>query len=354
MTTPFDPIRVGDLTLANRIIMAALTRARAGTTHVPNELMQEYYAQRASAGLVITEATMVAADGCAFTGEGGLFDAACVAGWRKVTDAVHARGGHIVVQLWHPGRAAHSELNGGAQPISSTDRAIRDGKIHTPSGPHPYEIPRRLAASELPGIVRTFAAATVRAQEAGFDGVQIHGAHGYLLDQFLRDGVNDRTDEYGGPIENRAKLLLQVVDAACGIIGAGRVSVRISPLVGFNDIVDSNPPSLVRYVARELNRRGLSFFEMRHADHNLAPEKELADIARQEFRGPLFVNGGYTLEAAQTAISTGAADAVVFGSPYVANPDLVKRFRLNLALSQMNPTTLYSPGGAGYVDYPTA
>ena len=353
MTTLFDPLRAGELSLRNRVVMAALTRSRAGRTHIPNELMAEYYAQRASSGLIITEATMAARDGCAFTGEGGLFDAACVQGWQQVTDAVHRRGGRIIVQLWHPGRAAHSALNAGVQPISSTDSAIRNGKIRTPEGEKQYEAPRRLDLAEIPAIVEIFRAAALRAQQAGFDGAQLHGAHGYLLDQFLRDGVNDRTDEYGGPIANRARLLLEVVDAAVDVLGAGRVSVRISPLVPHNDISDSDPAALVDYVATELERRKIAFLELRHGDHRAAAEQSLAKIARDRFRGALFVNGGYDLETAQAAVAAGRADAVVFGSKYVANPDLVERFRKGAALNDLDRPTLYTPGPVGYVDYPT-
>jgi N-ethylmaleimide reductase len=352
MPSLFDPLRAGDIDLANRIVMAPLTRARAGTTHVPNELMAEYYSQRAHAGLVITEATMIAADACAFTGEGGLFDESCVNGWRAVTDAVHARGGRIVVQIWHPGRAAHSEIN-GIQPISSTDRAIRDGTIRTPRGTRPYEAPRRLAAAEIPDVVRMFRDAAERAFSAGFDGVQVHGAHGYLLDQFLRDGVNDRRDEYGGSIVNRARLLLEAVDAAAEVLGPGRVSVRISPLVGFNDIVDSNPVDLVRHVAGELSRRDIAFLELRQADHRLEAEQELVRVGREYFRGAFLVNGGYDFETAQAVIASGGADAVVFGRHFISNPDLVERYANRAPLSEMNPSTLYGGGAEGYTDYPS-
>ncbi len=352
MTTLFDPLRAGDLQLKNRIIMAPLTRSRAGRTHIPNELMAEYYAQRASAGLNITEATMAASDGCAFIGEGGVFDDACVTGWRRVTDAVHSRGGLICVQLWHPGRAAHSALNAGVQPISSTDRAIRNSKIRTPEGEKSYEAPRRLKREELPGIIDIFRSAAVHAKEAGFDGAQLHGAHGYLLDQFLRDSVNDRTDEYGGTIAQRARLLLEALDATIGVFGAGRVSVRISPLVPYNDIADSDPESLVGYLSDEFSRRHISFLELRHADHSAPAEQALAKIARERFHGALFVNGGFTLEAARAAVESGQADAVVFGSKYVSNPDLVERFRSGAPLNDMNPSTLYAPGPMGYTDYP--
>lgn len=353
MVDLFSPLTAGAVELPNRIVMAALTRARAGRTHIPNALMAEYYAQRASAGLIFTEATMVAADGCAFTGEGGLYDDATAAGWRTVTDAVHARGGRIQVQLWHPGRAAHSLLNAGVQPISSTDRAIRDSQISTPEGMRDYEVPRPLAREEIPGIVELFRTAAARAQAAGFDGAQIHGAHGYLIDQFLRDGANDRSDDYGGSLPKRARLLLEIVDAVSSVLGAGRVSVRVSPLVPFNDMLDSDPEALVEYVARELDRRKIGAFELRHADFRDPAEQRLAQIARREFRGPLFVNGGYDHATAQAAVASGAVDAVVFGKAYLSNPDLVERFRAGAELNPVDFGKLYTPGPAGYTDYPS-
>ncbi len=352
MPTLFDPLQVGDLLLPNRILMASLTRARAGRSHIPNALMAEYYAQRATAGLILTEATMVSADGCAFTGEGGLFDDACVAGWRLVTDAVHARGGRIMVQLWHPGRAAHSLLNGGVQPISATDRAIRGSRISTPEGEQDYETPRRLARDEIAAIVEAFRTAAERADAAGFDGVQLHGAHGYLLDQFLRDGSNDRHDEYGGSLANRSRLLLETVDAAISVVGAGRVSVRISPLVPFNDMLDSNPAALVEHIASELDARHIAFLEMRH-DNFVAPaEQQLGTIARAAFRGVLVSNGGYAQASASAAVASGAADAVAFGKAYLSNPDLVERFMRHADLNAVDFTRLYTPGPAGYTDYP--
>jgi N-ethylmaleimide reductase len=353
MTTLFTPLQAGDLALPNRLVMAPLTRSRAGRSHVPNDLMVEYYAQRASAGLLITEATMIAADGCAFTGEGGLYDDATVAGWRRVTDAVHARGGRILVQLWHPGRAAHSVLNAGVQPISSTDRAIRNDTIHTPEGTKDYEAPRRLRTDEVPGIVDLFRRGAVLAQRAGFDGVQIHGAHGYVLDQFLRDSVNDRTDEWGGSIANRATLLLAATDAASEVWGAGRVAVRISPLVGYNDVADSDPIALVRYVAEQLDRRGIAFLELRHADHSLPAEREIGRTARERFRGALFVNGGYDYDSGTAALAAGEADAVVYGRAFIANPDLVERFATRGPLNALDTSTLYTPGAKGYTDYPS-
>ena len=352
MSDLFSPLTVGNLALPNRILMAALTRARAGRTHIPNTLMAEYYAQRASAGLIFTEATMVSSDGCAFTGEGGLFDEDCVAGWKLVTDAVHAQGGRIAVQLWHPGRAAHSSLNEGAQPVSASDRAITGDTIHTPTGTHAYEVPRRLDTDEIPGYVALFAAAAERAHRAGFDGVQIHAAHGYLIDQFLRDSVNDRSDAYGGSLAARALFLLDIVDAVAAEIGPQKISVRISPLVPFNDIHDSNPEGLVAYVAEQLQLRSVASLEVRHGDHAGPGEQALAEIARKHFHGTLLANGGYDFASAQAAIQSGRLDAVVFGRPFISNANLVARFSSSAALNPVDFSTLYTPGPKGYTDYP--
>jgi N-ethylmaleimide reductase len=356
MATLFDPLQLGALTLPNRIVMAPLTRVRAGRSHIPNALMAEHYAQRASAGLLIAEATMVAADGCAFTGEPGIYDAACVAGWLGVTQAVRAAGGRMQLQIWHPGRSAHSSLNGGVQPISSSERAIQ-GFIKTPSGKHAYETPRRLRDDELPAIVELFRQATRRALQAGFDGVQLHGAHGYLLDQFLRDGINDRSgpgyERYGGSIENRARLLLECVDAAVAEAGANRVGVRLSPLAGSHDVHDSQPEALLAYLAQQLGQRGIAYLELRHMDPALDAEWRIANVARQNFPGPLLRNGGFTAATAQAALDDGSADAIAFGRAYIANPDLVERLRAGAALNAPQPQSFYSAGAEGYTDYPT-
>jgi N-ethylmaleimide reductase len=352
-TALFTPLTVGALTFPNRIVMAPMTRARAGTTHIPNALMAEYYSQRASAGLILTECSMVAADGCAFTGEGGIFDDATMTGWKQVVDAVHAQGGRIAMQIWHAGRAAHSALNHGTQPISSSNQAIRNGEIHTPIGKVPYEIPRALATEELPDIIELFRHAAERAKAAGFDGVQIHGAHGYLIDQFLRDSVNDRSDNYGGGLENRARLLLEVTDAAISVFGAGLVSVRISPLVAFNDMADSNPKELVKYVAEQLSARHIAFLELRHEQHDLPDEIELAKLARAHFKGVLMLNGGFSQASGEEAIASGLADAISYGKPLLANPDLVARFAENAPLNAVDFDTLYGGGAHGYTDYPT-
>jgi N-ethylmaleimide reductase len=275
MPTLFTPLQVGDILLPNRIVMAPLTRVRAGSTHIPNDMMVDYYSQRASSGLIMTECTMVDSHACAFMGEGGIYSPAHVAGWKRVTNAVHAKGGRIFMQIWHPGRAAHSLLNDGEQPVSSSAKVIRNETTNTPQGAKPYEVPRALRTDEIPRYVEMFRSAAHHAQQAGFDGVQIHGAHGYLIDNFLRDGVNGRTDAYGGLVANRARFLLEVTEAAIGVWGAGRVAVRISPLVPFNDMVDSQPDELVAYVAQELNRRAIAFLEIRHENHALPNEQTI-------------------------------------------------------------------------------
>ena len=351
MSTLHTPLKMGALTLANRLVMAPLTRTRAGTTHIPNALMAEYYAQRATAGLIFTECSMVAEDASAFIGEGGIFSDATVAGWKLVTDAVHAKGGKIAMQIWHPGRAAHSGIN-GVQPISSSAKAIRDASTHTLRGKEPYEVPRALTTAEMPGIVELFRKATERAKAAGFDAVQIHGAHGYLVDQFLRDSLNDRSDQYGGSLENRARLLLQIIDAASSVIGADRVGVRISPLVPFNDMADSNPTALVEYVAAQCNARKLGHFELRHDQFDRPAELALAKLARQHFKGALLLNGGFDQASGDAAIAEGRADAIVYGKAFIANADLVARFADSAALNAVDFSKLYSPGPAGYTDYP--
>lgn len=352
MATLFTPLQAGDIFLPNRIVMSPLTRARAGTTHIPNDMMVDYYSQRASSGLIMTECTMVDAHACAFIGEGGIYSAAHVAGWKRVTDAVHAKDGRIVMQIWHPGRAAHSLLNDGEQPVSSSAVAIRNGVTSTPEGPKPYEVPRALRTEEIPRYVEMFRLAAQNAKQAGFDGVQIHGAHGYLVDNFLRDGVNARTDAYGGPVPNRARFLLEVTDAAIGVWGAGRIAVRISPLVPFNDMADSQPESLVTYVAQELSRRMIAYLEVRHEDHALPEEQAILAIARRHFQGALMSNGSYTRESGKSTVARGAADAIVYGRPYIANPDLVERFAKQAPLNAVNYDRLYGGGPDGYSDYP--
>jgi N-ethylmaleimide reductase len=352
-TQLLSPVTLGPLHLRNRVIMSPMTRTRNDAKHVPTDLMVEHYSQRANAGLIITECTMTEPNGSAFIMDPGIYSEEQVAAWKRVTDAVHAKGGLIALQIWHPGRAAHPFNNGGAESISSTDRAIRDDGINTIKGKVPQAAPRRLRADELPGIVAQFRAGAENALRAGFDAIQLHGAHGYLIDQFLRDSVNDRTDEYGGSIENRARLLFEVFDAVAEVWGANRVGLRISPLVAYNDIADSDPKALVRYVAEQFARRGGGFFELRHNDHRDPAELELAHIARVALGSvPLLRNGSYDGATGDADIASGLADAIVYGKPYIANPDLVERFRVGAELNAVDFTTLYSPGPVGYTDYP--
>ena len=349
LLTPFS---AGSLSVPNRVWMAPLTRVRADHSHVAADLIAEHYRQRASAGLIISEATMVAGNARAFGWEPGIYSPAHVEGWRQVTSTVHAAGGRIALQLWHPGRATHQDLNDGVQPVSSTHRAIRHGTIETPRGEQPYPAPRALRKDELPGIVELFRQGAENAKEAGFDAVEIHGAHGYILDQFLRDGANDRTDEYGGPIAQRARLLLEAVDAAIDVFGADRVGVRISPLVSFNDMLDSNPPELVAHVAEELQKRHAAYLHLRHADHRDPAELELARIARRHFRGALVLNGGFTRESGEAAVQAGLADAIAYGMLFIPNPDLPRRFLEHTPLNEVKKDKLYGDGPEGYTDYP--
>jgi N-ethylmaleimide reductase len=351
----FTPVSLGALALANRIIMAPLTRCRADADHVPTDLMVEYYAQRAGAGLIIAEATMVIEGHSAFGGrEPGLHSAAQVAGWKKVTDAVHAKGGKIVAQLWHGGRACHSLLNNGAQPVAPSPLRIENDETHTPQGKKPYEIPRELRDDELPGIVAGFARAAANARAAGFDGVEVHGANGYLLDEFLRDGSNRRTGPYGGPLAHRARLLLEVVDAAVAVWGASRVGVRISPLNSYNFMQDSDPVALTRHVATELNKRGLAFLDLMRGDFFGVQKGDVVTPAREAFKGALLLGMGYTPAEAEQTVAGGTAAAVVFGHHFVSNPDLPARVRAGIPLVEPDGATLYSPGPHGYTDYPRA
>ena len=349
----FTPVKLGALALPNRILMAPLTRCRADAQHVPTEIMAEYYAQRASAGLLIAEATMVIEGNSAFGGrEPGIHSPAQVAGWKKITDAVHAKGGRILLQLWHGGRACHSLLNNGAQPVAPSPLRIENDETHTPQGKKPYEIPRELRDDELPGIVAGFRHAAVNAKAAGFDGVEVHGANGYLLDQFLRSGSNQRKGPYGGPLANRARLLLEVTDAVIGVWGADRVGVRISPLNSYNFMQDEDPVALTKYVATELNRRGIAYLHLMRGDFFGVQKADVVTPARQAFSGALVGNMGYSPDEAAAAITSGTLAAVAFGHHYVSNPDLVDRVRRGVALVEPDGTTLYSPGPRGYTDYP--
>lgn len=349
----FSPVALGSIVLSNRIVMAPLTRCRADADHVPTDLMAEYYAQRASAGLIVAEATMVIAGNSAFGGrEPGIYSPAQVAAWKRVTDAVHARGGKIALQLWHGGRACHSLLNHGAQPVGPSALRIENDEIHTPQGKKAYEVPRELRDDELPGIVEGFRHAAANAQAAGFDAVEVHGANGYLLDEFLRDGSNRRSGPYGGPVGHRARLLLEVVDAVTGVWGADRVGVRISPLNSFNDMKDSDPVGLTRFVAMQLDRRGIAYLHVMRGDFFGLQKADVIAPARAAFKGALIANMGYSPAEAAQAVADGVLAAVAFGHHYVSNPDLVERVRACVALVEPDNATLYSSGADGYTTYP--
>jgi N-ethylmaleimide reductase len=351
----FTPVNLGALALSNRIVMAPLTRCRADADHVPTEIMTAYYAQRASAGLIISEATMAIEGHSAFGArEPGIYSDAQIAAWKNVTDAVHANGGKILSQLWHGGRACHSLLNNGAQPVAPSPLRITNDETHTPEGKKPYEIPRELRDDELPGIVAGFRQAAQNAQRAGFDGVEVHGANGYLLDEFLRDGSNHRNGPYGGSIAHRARLLLEVVDAVATVWGANRVGVRISPLNSYNDMKDSDPVALTSYVAEQLNQRGIAFLDLMRGDFFGVQKADVVTPARAAFKGPLLCGMGYTPEEAAQTVAGGTAEAIVFGHHYVSNPDLVARIRKGSTLVEPDATTLYSPGPRGYTDYSSA
>ena len=349
----FTPVALGALALPNRILMAPLTRCRADAEHVPTPMMAEYYSQRASAGLVIAEATMVMEGNSAFAGrEPGIHSAAQVAGWRKVTDAVHAKGGRIALQLWHGGRACHPFFNHGAQPVAPSAIAITGDEVHTPEGKKPYVTPRELRDDELPGIVAGFRAAAANAKAAGFDGVEVHGANGYLLDEFLRDGANKRSGPYGGPIANRARLLLEVTDAVIGVWGADRVGVRLSPLNSYNDMRDSDPVALISHVAAQLSARRIAYLHLMRSDFFQQQKGDVVSPARAHFQGALVGNMGYSPAEAAAAVAAGTLQAVAFGHQYVSNPDLVERIRAGAALAEPDSRTFYSQDAKGYTDYP--
>ncbi len=350
----FAPLKVGSLELPNRIVMAPLTRGRAGSERTPNDLMVEYYAQRADAGLIITEATDISPQGAGWVDAPGIHTDAQVKGWQKVTAAVHRNGGRIFLQLWHMGRASHPDFQpGGALPVSSSAIAI-EGFAHTPLGKKPYVTPRALETDEIPGVIQQYVDATKRARDAGFDGVEIHAANGYLIDQFIRDRVNHRTDAYGGSIPNRLRLLDEVTAAVVNAWSGDKVGVRLSPMGPFNDMSDSDPLATFSYAAELLNAFDLAYLHVLEAlpGHMLAAEGvRCSSDMRSIFNGVFMVNGGYTAELGAAAIADGEADLVAFGVPFIANPDLVKRFKTGAELNPPDPSTFYTSGAKGYTDY---
>jgi N-ethylmaleimide reductase len=358
MNTPdlFTPVRLGAIEAPNRIVMAPLTRMRAGPGRVPTPLMAEYYAQRAAAGLIVTEATAISQQGTGCPNSPGIYTVEQIAGWQHITETVHQAGGRIFLQLWHMGRISHTSFQpDGGLPVAPSAIAPRSGQVLTESGMQPYVTPRALKKEELPGIVAQYAAGAEHAKIAGFDGVEIHNANGYLLDQFLRDGTNHRTDEYGGPVRNRSRLTLEVTVAVTRVWGPDRVGIRFSPGGVFNDMHDSNPLATFSHVLHELNR-----FNLAYAHLVLSTEDDLRHGAvpvplaalRKEFQGPLIVANGFTCATATQALAEDLADAVAFGRLFIANPDLPERFRWNAPLNPLDEATLYGGAKKGYIDYP--
>jgi N-ethylmaleimide reductase len=350
----FSPVKLGSMQLSNRIIMAPLTRNRAGEHGVPQPLNVTYYEQRASAGLIVTEATPISAMAHGYPALPGIYTDAQVAGWKKITDAVHAKGGKIVIQLWHVGRISHPTLlPDGALPVAPS--AIKPaGKAFTYQGLVDYVEPRALDANELSSIVADYVHATKSALAAGFDGVEIHAANGYLLDQFLRDGTNQRTDQYGGSFENRARFLLEVTKTVVDLAGSDKVGVRISPVNPFNDMKDSNPQALFNFVTESLNQFNLAYLHVVEGGIHgggIADPFDF-DALRKLFKGPYMANLAYDKARGNAVVASGHADVVAYGVPFIANPDLVERFRTDAPLNEADSSTFYGGTEKGYTDYP--
>jgi 2,4-dienoyl-CoA reductase-like NADH-dependent reductase (Old Yellow Enzyme family) len=355
MPSLFDPLTIGAVEAPNRILMAPLTRGRADRDAVPTDIMVEYYTQRASAGLIISEATGISREGLGWPFAPGLWTDAQVAAWKPVTDSVHAAGGRIIAQLWHMGRQVHSSVI-GTQPVSSSATAT-EGQAHTFEGKQDFEVARPLELNEIPRLLNDYELATKNALAAGFDGVQIHAANGYLIDQFLRDNANLRTDEYGGSIENRIRLLREVAERVISVAGADRTSVRLSPNGDSQGVDDSNPEPLFTAAAKALSDLGIAFLELREPGPDGTFGKtdvpKLSPAIRKVFKGVLVVNSDYTtVEEAQAEFDSGNADAITFGRTFIANPDLPERLRTGAPLAKDDAKTWYSQGPEGYIDYP--
>jgi N-ethylmaleimide reductase len=351
----FQPFQLGDLTLPNRIVMAPLTRNRATHgTDAPNELAATYYRQRAGAGLIVSEATQITQQGQGYIWTPGLYSEAQVEGWREVTGAVHGAGGRIFAQMWHVGRISHTSLQpGGGAPVAPSPLRAKT-KTFIESGFAEVSEPRALALPEIAGVIEDYAKAAHNTKRAGFDGVELHGANGYLIDQFLRDGTNKRADAYGGSIENRARFALEAVDAALKVWPASRVGIRIAPVSPANDISDSDPAALFGYLVARLSERRLAYIHViegaTQGDRDVAPFDYLA--LRRAFSGAYIANNGYTRELAIETVASGRADLVAFGRPFISNPDLVERLRSDAELAPLDRATLYGGGAKGYTDYP--
>ncbi|RXU16508.1 alkene reductase [Pseudomonas syringae] len=347
MTTIFDPITLGDLQLPNRIIMAPLTRCRADEGRVPNAMMAEYYVQRASAGLILTEATSVTPMGVGYPDTPGIWSNDQVRGWSNITKAVHNAGGRIALQLWHVGRISHPSYLNGETPVAPSAIAA-EGHVSLMRPITPLPTPRALELAEIGDIVEAYRVGAENAKAAGFDGVEVHGANGYRLEQFLLTGSNQRTDEYGGSVENRARLLLEVTDAVIGVWGAGRVGVHLSPRFDMHDMSDANRTETFSYVAKELGKRGIAFICAREHD----AEDSLGPQLKKDFGGAYIANEKFTKDTANAWLAEGKADAIAFGVPYIANPDLPERLASDAPLNEAHPETFYAKGPVGYIDYP--
>ena len=345
----FTPWRLGVLDLRNRIVMAPMTRSRAVAGNVPNPLAATYYAQRASAGLIVTEASQVSPQGVGYIRTPGIHSAEQVAGWREVTAAVHRAGGRIFLQLWHVGRISHPDFHNGELPVAPSAIAA-EGEVFTARGRQPTVTPRALDIAELPGIVEQFRRAAENARAADFDGVELHGANGYLLDQFLRDGSNRRTDAYGGAVKNRARLPLEVTEAVIDVWGPDRVGYRMSPRNALHSMSDSNPVATFSYLTEQLNRLGIGYVHV--LDPLAGAEKRVSGVLRGKFGRTFIVNGGFDADTADAAISSGEADLVSFGTPFIANPDLPQRYRTGAPLAAPDPATIYAGEEKGFTDYP--
>jgi 2,4-dienoyl-CoA reductase-like NADH-dependent reductase (Old Yellow Enzyme family) len=342
-----DPISFGEFNLPNRVVLAPLTRSRASEGRVPNELMRDYYVQRASAGLILTEATSVTPQGVGYADTPGIWSDEQVAGWRKITDAVHAAGGRIVSQLWHVGRVSDPIFLNGDLPVAPS-AVTPAGHVSLVRPQRPYVTPRALELDEIPGVIAAYAKGAENAKKAGFDGVQLHGANGYLLDQFLQDGTNKRTDKYGGSIENRAKLMLEAVDAAVKVWGPGRVGLHLAPRRDSHDMSDSTPAQTFGYVAEQVGKRGIAFIAARE---HVGPDS-IGPSLKKAFGGAYIANEGFTKESAEAILASGNADAVAFGKLFIANPDLPKRFATGAKLNEWDASTFYGGNAKGYTDYP--
>ena len=346
----FTPTKVGRVQLANRIVMAPMTRGRANADGTPNGLLAEYYQQRASAGLIITEATAISRTGYGWAGSPGIYNRSHVEAWREVTNAVHREGGRIFLQLWHMGRVSHPDFLGGALPVAPSPIAAQ-GEAFTPTGKKPYVTPRPLDTDEIPFVIQEYAHATRLAREAWFDGVEIHAANGYLIDQFLRDGSNRRTDRYGGSVENRVRFLSEVTEAVTRTWSSDHVGVRLSPANPYNDMSDSDPLKTFTYATHELNKFNLAYLHVLEGRANEGPAA-ITPHLRRLYKGTMIINGGYDKATATHALSEGQGDLVAFGTPFIANPDLVERYRENHPLNELRPDGLYNGGAEGYIDYP--